>query len=185
MYGSMRRSSTSLRPLSASTPGASVWPCPRQKRGTKVADCTPVIEVAELRDDNIEPDRPRRGSPEFVRNWPGPIFEMVNRSSVDLEDAQREALHELVDRHMGIFSLSPEDIGRMGLVQHQIHTNGARPVHQPARRLPWSKREEADEQVEKMLNAGSLSPREVLGCHRLCWSKRKLGPRVSAWTIAS
>ena len=49
------------------------------KRGTKVADCTPVIEVAELRDDNIEPDRPRRGSPDFVRNWPGPICEMVNQ----------------------------------------------------------------------------------------------------------
>ena len=128
------------------------------RRGTKVADCTPVIEVAELRDDNVEPDRPQRESPDSVRNWPGPICEMVNWSSVDLEDAQGEALHKLVNRHMGIFSLSPEDIGRTGLVQHQIHTDGARPVRQPARRLPWSKREEADGQVEKMLNAGVIEP---------------------------
>ena len=32
-YGSMRQSSTSLRPLSAGTPGASVWPSPRQMPG--------------------------------------------------------------------------------------------------------------------------------------------------------
>ena len=29
--------------------------------GTKVADCTPVVRVAELRDENIESDRPQRG----------------------------------------------------------------------------------------------------------------------------
>ena len=68
-------------------------------RGMKVADCTPVVEVAELRDDNIEPDRPRRGSPGSVRNWPDTICEMVNRSSVDLEDVQREGLQKLVNRH--------------------------------------------------------------------------------------
>ena len=32
-YGSMRQSSASLRPISAGTPGASVWPSPRQMPG--------------------------------------------------------------------------------------------------------------------------------------------------------
>ena len=66
-------------------------------QGTEVADCTPVVQVAELRDDNIESDRPQRGSLECSRNWPDPICEMVNQSSVDLEEAQREDLHKLVD----------------------------------------------------------------------------------------
>ena len=85
---------------------------------------------------------------------------MVNRSSADLEEAQREALHRLINQHLGIFSLSPEDIGRTGLVKHQIHTGEAWPIRQPTRQLPWSKREEADEQVEKMLNAGVIESSE-------------------------
>ena len=43
-------------------------------------------------------------------------------------------------------------------MKHQIHTGEARPVRQDARWLPWSKREETDEQVEKMLNAGVIEP---------------------------
>ena len=106
-------------------------------RGTKVADCTPVINVVEVKDENIWPHRPRRESLERYRNWPDPICKMVNWSSADLEIAQWEALHKLIEQHLGIFSLSPEDIGRTGLVKHQIHTGEARPICQPARWLPW------------------------------------------------
>ena len=51
----------------------------------KVADCTPVINVAEVRDENIWPDRPQEDSRECDRNWPDPICKMVNWSSADLE----------------------------------------------------------------------------------------------------
>ena len=47
---------------------------------------------------------------------------------------------------------------------------GKRPVRQPARRLPWSKREEADGQVEKMLNAGVIETLTVIDLRsRYAW----------------
>ena len=58
-------------------------------RGTKVADCTPVIEVAEVRDKYIRSDRPQGESLTYSRNWSDHICEMVKRSSVDLEKVQR------------------------------------------------------------------------------------------------
>ena len=56
-------------------------------QGTKVSDCTPVINVAKVRDENIWPYRLWKESPECDRNWPDPICKMVNWSSADLEEA--------------------------------------------------------------------------------------------------
>ena len=145
-------------------------------QGMKVADCTPVINAVEVRDTNVRLDRPRRGSPEYVRNWPDPICEIVKRSGVYLEEAQREGLHKLINQHLGIFSLSPEDIGRTGLVKYQIHTGEAWPIPQPARRLSWSKREEADEQIERCLMQAEPSGSPWISPVVL---KRRMGPRVS------
>ncbi len=127
-------------------------------RGTKVAGCTPVEEVAPVRDENVQPSRPQREPSINNRNWPDPICKMINRSSLELEAPRGRPYTNWTKSHLDIFFLSSEDIGRTGLVQHQIHTGEARPICQPARRLPWSKREEADEQVDKMLNAGIIEP---------------------------
>ena len=143
--------------------------------GTKVADCTPVINVAEMRDEKIWPDRPRRESLECDRNWSYPICAMVNQSRADLEEAQREVLHKLINQHLGIFSLSPKDIGHTGLVKHQIHTGEAWPNCQPARWLPWSKREEANEQEEKMLSAGVIESSESPWMSPVALVKKKDG----------
>ena len=57
-----------------------------------------------------------------------------------------------------MFPKGPGDLGCTDLVQHLIHTGEARPIHQATRRLPLTKREEAEQAVQEMLQQGVIEP---------------------------
>lgn len=50
------------------------------------------------------------------------------------------------------------DLGRTNLVRHVIDTQGATPVRQPPRRLPFHRREEVKQLLDKMLKQGIIEP---------------------------
>ena len=62
----------------------------------------------------------------------------------------------MIGGNLDIFSLSSEDIRRMGLVKHRIDTGTAWLVRQPSRQIPLAKKLEADEQVKILRDAGII-----------------------------
>ncbi|XP_065833697.1 uncharacterized protein [Oscarella lobularis] len=75
----------------------------------------------------------------------------------DLTEDQKEALLDLLKKHAKAFATSPDDLGRMKGVVHEIDTGQNRPVNQPPRRLPPApKMLEAERQVDRMLRRGII-----------------------------
>lgn len=85
------------------------------------------------------------------------LEELYERSSQSLNQDQQVKLKELLYQHKDTFSESGE-LGRTNLVYHEINTGNARPIRQPARRLPHHQRSEAQAQVDEMLKSGVISP---------------------------
>ena len=59
---------------------------------------------------------------------------------------------------MLIFFLGPKDLGQTDLAQHRIDTGDAPPLRQPPRRLPLSKREEAQRAIQEIHQQGLIEP---------------------------
>ena len=126
--------------------------------GAVIAKCSSVVEITRGDGTTDLPVQPESGQNFGKTNWPEGVRDMVNRAEQGLTVDQVRSLHNLVGANVDVFSLSPEDFGRTSLVRHQIDTGEARPVRQPARRLPLAKRDEAEKQVEKMKEAGIIEP---------------------------
>ena len=71
-----------------------------------------------------------------------------------------------------MFSLSLPSM----LDTYQINTGSARPVHQPARRLPLAKREEAEDQVKKMEKPRIIEPSVSPWVSPILLVKRRMEP---------
>ena len=104
--------------------------------------------------------------------------------TMDLSSPQKSKLTNLPDEFSDIFSSGPEDIGRTGIVKHQIDTGNYSPIKQARRRVPMHQQGTLCKHVEDMLQHGvvqsSTSPRAapiVL--------VKKMVPHASAWTTGS
>ena len=75
-----------------------------------------------------------------------------------LETTEKEVLHRLLCQFSDLFSTGTNDLGCTDLVMHEIHTGNAKPVHQPPRRLPLAKREEAEKMLSEMRKQGVIEP---------------------------
>ena len=64
----------------------------------------------------------------------------------------------LLCENTDIFSQGPNDLGRTKLVKHKIKTGNARPIKQPPRRLPYSKRTAANQAYNGHGNQGVTEP---------------------------
>ena len=71
--------------------------------------------------------------------------------SLDLTGGQRTALKTLLDEYADIFSSGPADLGRTGVVKHQIDTGDSPPIKQAPRRVPLHQQEVVRQHVEDML----------------------------------
>ena len=85
-----------------------------------------------------------------------------------------------------MFSEGSHDLGRTSEVKHTIDTGDARPIRQPARRLPLSRMEEASQLISDMSKQGIIEPssspwtapvvlvKKKDGSSRFCVDYRKL-----------
>lgn len=80
----------------------------------------------------------------------------------------------LLCENTDIFSHGPNDLGRTKLVKHKIKTGNARPIKQPPRRLPYSKRTAANQAYNGHRNQGVTNPPQVPGPPRLFSLKRRM-----------
>ena len=83
--------------------------------------------------------------------------DLYERSCKYLNDVQKVQLDKLLIKHDKVFSKSGE-LGHTNLVFHEINTGDAYPCRQPARRLPYHRRQEAQNQIDEMFKAGVISP---------------------------
>ena len=73
---------------------------------------------------------------------PSQVRDLYERSADNLDDDQKVTLRKLLCEFSDVFSEGSHDLGRTSEVKHTIDTGDARPIRQPARRLPLSRLEE-------------------------------------------
>ncbi|VDI21989.1 Hypothetical predicted protein [Mytilus galloprovincialis] len=86
------------------------------------------------------------------------LQDMFERSSSNLSESQVDELKQVLVRHKGTFSKTKDDLGRATAIRHKINTGTATPVKLQPRRLPFHKREEADKEVQRLLDCGIIEP---------------------------
>ena len=75
----------------------------------------------------------------------------------DLVGEETEQLRALLASYIDIISTSDTDVGRTDKLQHVINTEGP-PIKQAPRRLPFNRRQEVKEMVDKMLQQQIIEP---------------------------
>ena len=75
-----------------------------------------------------------------------------------LTSQQRAKLHSRLREYVEVISLRNGDLGRTSGVRHKIDTQGASPVRQSARRLPFHQRNEVRQMLDQMLQQGVIEP---------------------------
>ena len=104
-----------------------------------------------------------------------------------LSQSEQNQLSLLINRYRHVFAGDDSIPGRTSLVQHHIDLKeGSRPFKLPARRIPMHLQQEADKEVQKMLDHGIVEPsnsefssppvlvRKNDGTVRFCIDYRKL-----------
>ena len=76
----------------------------------------------------------------------------------NLSDGEQNRVSDLLLKYIDVFAKSKIDMGRTDIVQHKINTGSAQPIKQPPRRVPYAKRDEAAQEVQRMLDTGVIEP---------------------------
>ena len=132
-------------------------------KGTQVAVLQPATELSS--------DNPTDGANNEL--YPE-LQEMYERCAKELTLVQKKEFREILSNHQDVFSKSGE-LGRTSVVYHDIETGSARPIRQPARRLPHHQRAEAQKQIEEMLEKGVISPSNSPWANPVVLVKKKDG----------
>ena len=83
---------------------------------------------------------------------------LYSRCQERLDAAEKGRLWELLKEYSDIFSAEGKPLGRTTLVQHKIHTGNHGPIKQRPRRAPLGQEEVIEEELNKMLKEGVISP---------------------------
>lgn len=70
--------------------------------------------------------------------------------TMNLTSTQKNKLANSLDEFSDIFLSGPEDLGRTGIVKHQIHTGSHPPIKQSLRRVPMHQQETMHKHVEML-----------------------------------
>lgn len=87
----------------------------------------------------------------------------LDLSDTTLTEAQQEQLQALVAEYRDIFALSPDELGRTGLVRHRIETGDNQPIRQRPYRVSEAQPGIIEEHVTDMLNRGIIQQVLALG----------------------
>lgn len=77
------------------------------------------------------------------------MFELSHIGSTE-----RERIVALITKYSDAFALDNLDLGHCGVIKHRVPTQDAAPVYRRAYRIPYSKREEMERQVNELIGKG-------------------------------
>ena len=120
---------------------------------------TSVGTLSELEESSPDPPECNHVTSAVPRSTTQPkVCSKFDLDSLDLTGGQRAALKTLLDEYADIFSSGPADLGRTGVVKHQIDTGDSPPIKQAPRRVPLHQQEVVRQHVEDMLQNGVVRP---------------------------
>lgn len=121
-------------------------------KNTLVAKC---VEVNDVKSETVSNGVCMCQSNESS-GFPKHLEKLFEDSCVNLNSDQREKVQQILNENQNIFSRNSSDIGRTSLVTHKIDTQGANPIKQRPRRVPFAKQEIVKNSVKDMLDAGII-----------------------------
>ena len=137
--------------------------------GTNVATISAVQNVSSCMKES-RPLNTEKRIPEHIRD-------LYERASDGTTGQQRAQIRRLLLKYSHIFSSTDSDLGRTGIITHQIPTGNARPIKQPLRRVPVHLRDEVDKQIDKMLEDDVIEPSTSPWASGIVLVKKKDGTR--------
>ena len=100
------------------------------------------------------------------------LFDWSEFSGSKVERAQLKAL---LTEFSDVVATSNDDVGQTNLMAHTINVDGAAPVKQPPRRLPFHKKEEVRKHLDQMLAADVVEPSSSPWCRPVVLFKKPDG----------
>ncbi|KAJ7998033.1 hypothetical protein DPEC_G00218340 [Dallia pectoralis] len=91
-------------------------------------------------------------------------------------ETQQQQLWDVIYEHRTAFATGPTDMGRTHILQLEIDTGTAHPIHQHPRRLPLVKQAAADQCLEEMRAAGVVEPSDSPWMSPVVLAGLKLNP---------
>ncbi|MBV2113416.1 MAG: hypothetical protein KUF82_20885, partial [Candidatus Thiodiazotropha sp. (ex Ctena orbiculata)] len=119
---------------------------------------------SELRNEN----RPPQELPEHLRV-------ITDNASDRLTMKEKQKLSDLLSQYQEIFMAPDGLLGQTDLVEHEIETENHRPIKIPPRRIPIFKRDQVDQELNKMLAQGIVEPSDSPWSAPICLVKKKDG----------
>ena len=148
----------------------------RLRKGAALAQCEELMSICQ----------PDVGGASCQKTLPTHLVALHEQGTADLSESESQQVRGLLVEFADVFSEGPMDLGRTDLVKHHIRTDGANPIRQRPRRLPYVWREEARKAVEEMKKQNVIEPsaspwsspvvlvRKKDGSVRFCVDYRKL-----------
>ncbi|XP_061190471.1 uncharacterized protein LOC133198392 [Saccostrea echinata] len=114
-----------------------------------------VVSVDTAHQIEVDETIGRKAESETV---PAHLLELAEKSSKNMTKSEQQALVSLLSEFKDIFSREEYDLGTFTVIKHQINTDGAKPIRQPARRTPLSFQSEEADYLKKQLENGVVVP---------------------------
>ena len=124
------------------------------RRGATLACCEPVVSISNPRSSAPLGRITGVSREATLEELPIHLKSLFQNTADGLATTEKEAL-QLLCHFSNLFSAVANDLGCTDLVNHEIHTGDAKPIHQPPRR-PLAKREEAEKILFEMKQQGVI-----------------------------
>ena len=111
----------------------------------------------------------------YQHKLPDHLQVLLENSSAQLSATEKQQLSELLMKYEDIFIKPDGILGQTDLVEHDIETGDSKPIKIPPRRIPIFKRNQVDEELEKMISQGIVEPSDIPWSAPICLVKKKDG----------
>ncbi|MEW8092744.1 MAG: reverse transcriptase domain-containing protein [Candidatus Thiodiazotropha endolucinida] len=109
------------------------------------------------------------------KELPKHLHILTENASPKLSADEKQKLSDLLIQYQDIFIPPDGTLGHTDLVEHEIETGDHKPIKIPPRRIPIFKRNQVDEELEKMLAQGIVEPSDSPWSAPICLVKKKDG----------
>ncbi|XP_053391020.1 uncharacterized protein LOC128553858 [Mercenaria mercenaria] len=118
--------------------------------GTHIANLSLVSQIS--------PVSARTQSHVHAKQVPEHLSDVYQRATVGLTKTQCHQVVDLLKKHSNTFSKTDTDIGRTGIIRHNIDIGNSHPIKQTLRRMSVHMQEEANKQIQNMLEQDVIQP---------------------------
>ena len=89
---------------------------------------------------------------------PKHLQDLLDRSGDHLTVEQKAKMRKVIFDYSCVFSSGPRDIGRTGIIKHQIKTGDNKPVRLPPRKIPIHLKEAVNTEIDRLLDMKIIRP---------------------------